>query len=93
MAKKRSGSKISDILVRNGVITADAIAAAEEQTHANGSRLEKYLTENNLVKPEDMILALSEYLKMPPVSLAHFTPTPDLLDLLPKEMMAKRLIV
>lgn len=93
MAKKRSGGRIPDILVRHGVIEAGVIAEAEAAAKEEGLRLEKYLTQNDLVKPDQMTAALSEYLKMAPISLAHFTPTPDLLELLPKEMMAKRFIV
>ena len=46
-----------------------------------------------LVKAVDMTLAFSEYLKMPPISLAHFNPDPTLLELIPRDTMAKRLAI
>ena len=93
MDSKRSRGRISDILLKNKIITAEALNAAEEEAHTGGLRLEKYLIEKKLVKGQDMALALAEYLKMPPISLAHFTPNPQVLEMIPREVMAKRLVV
>jgi type IV pilus assembly protein PilB len=41
----------------------------------------------------EMTLALAEYLRMPPIGLAHFTPSSALLDLVPQEMMQRRKVV
>ena len=92
MAKKKTG-RISDILINKGVIEADVLQAAEEEAKENGVRLEKHLIEKELVRSEDMSLALSEYLGIPPITLAHFTPSPQLLEVLPREIMTKRLVL
>jgi len=91
MAKK--AGKISDILVNKGVIEADVLAAAEEEAKENGVRLEKHLIEKELVRSHDMCLALSEYLGIPPITLGHFTPPPQLLEVVPREVMTKRLVI
>ena len=93
MPQTSYSGKISDILLRHEAIDAETLAAAEQRAKTKGERLEKHLTENELVKSEDMTLALSEYLHMPPVTLAHFTPNPQLLELIPRDVMAKRLVV
>jgi type IV pilus assembly protein PilB len=93
MAKQKNTGKISDILLARKVIDAKALEEAEAGAKTNGIRLEKFLIEKKLVKPVDMTLAMAEYLKMPPISLAHFTPEPGLLELFPKETMAKRLFI
>lgn len=93
MAKKPSSGKISDILLKHKVIETKDLQAAEEEAQSTGVRLEKFLIEKKLVKSEDMTLALSEYLKMPPITLAHFTPNPQLLEMIPRETMAKRLVI
>ena len=93
MAKQKYSGRISDILLARRVIDAKQIEEAEEGAKSAGMRLEKYLTEKKIVKAVDMTLALAEYLKIPPVSLAHFTPDPRPLELLPKETMAKRLVI
>ena len=94
MAKKRKVSgKISDILLDHGILNEEALAEAENEARAKGIRLEKYLTENKLVTSVDMVLALAEYLKMSPITLEHFSPDPALIELIPRETMAKRLII
>lgn len=93
MAKTARSGKISDILIKNGIITQDALQRAEEEATTSGVRLEKYLIEKKLVHNTDMTLALSEYLKMSPITLAHFTPNPQLLELIPRETMSKRLVI
>lgn len=95
MAKTREQQRgtISDILLKNNVIDAEAIADAEEKARNEKLRLEKYLIQKNLIKSEDLVLALSEYLKMAPISLSKFTPDKNLLDLIPKEIMQKRVVL
>lgn len=92
-AVKTGSRKIADILLRSKVISDDVIAAAEEEAQSRGVRLEKYLVEKKLVSPADMTLVLSEYLKMPPISLTRFTPDQKLLEIVPTDMMKHRLIV
>jgi len=93
MAKKPYSQKISDILLRNNMIEKEALQAVEEEAQATGTRLEKLIIEKKLVQSENMILAISEYLKMPPISLTHFTPNQILLELIPKDVMVKRLMI
>jgi len=93
MAKPKGTGRISDILLARKMIDAKTLDDAEVGAKAGGIRLEKYLVEKKLVKAVDMTLALSEYLKMPPISLAHFTPESGILELIPKETMAKRLVI
>lgn len=93
MAEAAFRNKISEILLANGILDAETLSGAEEEARKKGMRLEKHLTENKLVKPADMTLTLAEYLKMPPITLAHFSPNSALLDLVPRETMAKRLVI
>ncbi len=93
MAAKRQSGKISDILIRNNVIDTQDMQAAEEEAAKENTRLEKYLIEKKLVKRDDMTLALSEYLKIPAISLAHYSPNQQVLDLIPKEVMVKRFVI
>jgi len=93
MAKKPYSQKISDILLRNNMIEKEVLQSAEEEALAAGTRLEKYLIEKKLVQSDNMTLAISEYLKMPPITLAHLIPNQQLLELLPKDVMVKRLMI
>ncbi len=56
-------------------------------------RLEKYLVSNRLVSPDEMTLALSEYVQMPPVSLAHFTLNHELIERVPRDTLTKHMAI
>lgn len=85
--------KISDILLKRRIIGTDDLEEASEEAHAKGVRLEKLLIDKKLVTGRQMTLALSEYLNMPPITLTRFSPDPALLEVIPKETMAKRLVI
>jgi len=82
-------SKIADILLRRGGITAEALAQAQERAQMMGVRLEKYLVENSLITSVEITLGLAEYLRMAPIVLARFTPNPALLESIPPEVLKK----
>jgi len=85
--------RIKRILLRRNSIAPDALAEAEQDAARTGIRLEKFLAEKQKVAPVEMALALSEYLQMPPVCLAHFSLNKSLLDLVPQEFMNRRRVV
>ncbi len=87
------GERVVDILLKRGALKESALEDARADAAAAGTRLEKFLVEKNLVSGAEMTLALAEYLKMPPLTLAHFTPSSDLLDLIPRESLQKHLMV
>lgn len=93
MVRKPSAEKIVNILVRQSLIDPTVLAGAEEEAANSGIRLEKYLVEKKLVKSQAMALALSEYLKMPAMTLAHFSPNTQLVATIPKEVLTKRLVI
>jgi type IV pilus assembly protein PilB len=87
------GERVVEILLKRRAIKEDVLEGARRDAVTAGTRLEKFLVEKNLVSGAEMTLALSEYLKMPPMTLAHFTPSTDLLDLIPRENLQKHLMV
>ena len=93
MGKKRTRGKISDILLEEHSIDADALKSAEERAAKQGERLEKYLVENKIVSGEQMALALADYLGIPPLTIAHLNPHEHLLELIPRETMSKHLVI
>ena len=93
MAKRPKNNSIEDILLKAKVVTADVLDAARTEAKTGGIRLEKYLVDKKLVRGPDMTLALSAFLRMPPISLQHFNPVPQLMDLVPRDMLTKRLLI
>jgi len=77
------------ILLDRQVLTMEELEDAQRKAEAVGSRLEKYLIEQELISGTDMALSLSEYLNMPPLDLNHFTPNPELTELVSKEAMMR----
>ncbi len=89
MSTVSHSSRISDILLRRGSISVDALKQAQERAQSFSMRLEKYLLDNSLITSTEATLCLAEYLKMAPITLAHFTPSPQLLETLPAEVLRK----
>lgn len=93
MAREAVRENIESILLRRGVVAQEILSEASQEAHARGARLENYLIERKIVKRSDMVLVVSEYLNMPPMSLAHFSANTQLLGLLPRETMSRRLVL
>ena len=87
------GERVVEIHLKREALKESVLEGARADAAAAGTRLEKFLVEKNLVSGAEMTLALAEYLKMPPLTLAHFTPSSDLLDLIPRENLQKHLMV
>ncbi len=90
---KGSYSGIGNVLLKRGLVTPDALDAAIAEAAGTGARVESLLLDRKTIRQEDITLAVAEYLNMPPITLAHFTPTPALLETIPKDVMQKRQLV
>ena len=87
------GDKVIDFLVQRKAVNADALLDAMEESKTSGIRIEKILVQKNLVNGADMALALSEYLSIPPISLAHFVVDSHLLEKIPTETLTRHSVV
>ena len=81
--------KIAAILLRRNMIDMPTLQQARAGAQADGKRLEECLVNRKIVSDTDMTLVLAEYLAIPPMTLIHFIPDSQLLDLIPKEVRAK----
>jgi len=88
-----TGDKVVDILLKRNVIKSDALAELQSEAESTGTQLGKLLVEKKLVSGVEMALALSEYLRMPPITLAHFSPDTDLLDIVSRETLSQHLMI
>ncbi|NLA86996.1 MAG: Flp pilus assembly complex ATPase component TadA, partial [Clostridiales bacterium] len=87
------GGKIAAILLRRNMIDMRALQQASADIQADGRRLEEYLLERGMVSDIDLALVTAEYLGLSPISLVHFTPDSQLLDLLPSTARSRLLAV
>ena len=90
MAKRDLIGTLSTILLRRNAIDPEALADACREAESGSVRIEKLILDRKLTSPENVALALAEYLNMPPISLKHFTPNPQLLELIPRDTLSKR---
>ncbi len=70
-------------------MSAEALKQAQERAQLSSIRLEKYLIDNSLITPTEATLCLAEYLRMAPITLAHFTPSSQLLETIPADILRK----
>ena len=88
-----ASERVLAILLRRVNVKGDFLNIVREEAKTLGKPIEKLLVERNLVSPGDLALALSEYIRMPPISLAHFTPDEKLLELMTQEAMKRNMAI
>jgi type IV pilus assembly protein PilB len=93
MAVGNTSDQISAILIKNNYITPVVLKDLQNEAATRGIRLEKLLAEKKLIKPVLWKLTLAEYLDIPPITLSQFTPGPALLELLPKDVMSRKMVI
>lgn len=93
MATLAKEHKFDDVLLHRELVTRDQLDLARAEARETSSRLERILVEQGILHAEDLVLALASYLDITPINLKHFTPTDDLMELAPKEMLQQHLLV
>ena len=78
--------RLQQILIKNKLISEDDLKLALQIQKEHGGKLSDCLVKLNLINERDLLIALSEGLGFPPISLARFKIEPDVLKLIPKEM-------
>ncbi len=81
-----SRRRLQEILLRDEIITPDALAKALEHQKKAGGELSRILQDLKLISPDHLSVALSEALEMPLLNLSVFRIDPALIKLIPKEL-------
>jgi type IV pilus assembly protein PilB len=87
MDRESFSGQIGAILTRRKLIDPAQLQQTFDSAKSDGKRLEEYLVEKKIISDTELTLVISEYLGMAPVSLAHFTPNNQLLELIPPEKL------
>lgn len=85
--------KIGELLTSLGIVSQENLAAAMERQKKTGKRLGATLLEMNLLAPEDLEYLLGRQLNLPSINLANYSPSPELLNLIPEAFMRKNLVL
>ncbi len=94
MAKIKSfGERIVDALVEDGLLDAGQVAELLEQQKKEGARLVKLIVEKAYVSEQDLAVCMGRVLNVTPINIARATILPELLELIPREMMQSHRIL
>ncbi len=93
MANRDTTGNLAKILLRRNLIEPKVLEEVLNEAESSAIRLEKLLVEKKLTGPDNITLALAEYLNIRPISLKHFTPSNHLIELIPKETLVRRIVM
>ncbi|NCD34117.1 MAG: secretion system protein E [Spartobacteria bacterium] len=88
-----SHNSFISVLLNRHAIDSEIMDRVQNKSLREGIPVEQILIKDELVSDEEMVLAISEYLDIPPLSLAHFEPSDTLLDLLPRSLWKELKII
>ncbi len=85
--------RLGDILMREGLITRDQLAAALAEQKSSGHRLGFVLVKLGLVQELEVTKVLARQYRMPAVDLARFEVDPKILKLVPADFALKHVVL
>ena len=90
---KTFGERIADALVEDGLLTNKQVEELLEQQKKEGTRLIKLVLEKAYVSEQDMTVSMGRVLNTPPINLSRLSISPEVADLVPREMAHNHKIV
>jgi type IV pilus assembly protein PilB len=94
MAKIKSfGERIADALVEDGLLGATQVEELLEQQKKQGARLVKLIIEKAYVSEQDLAVCMGRVLNVTPINIARTNLSPELVELLPREMMHNHRVI
>jgi type IV pilus assembly protein PilB len=93
MATAIKADRIGDLLVREGLVTADQLAKAQEDARQNRNRVGYSLIRLGLIDEEVLTRHLARQLHVPAVDLARVVIDPRILKLVSAELAQKHLVI
>lgn len=85
--------RIGELLVRRGVITQDQLAAAVAEQRQHGGRFASMLLRLGIVTEEALVTCFHKDYRLPVIDLASAEPTPEALQLVPRDLALRHEIL
>ena len=85
--------RIGDLLVREGIISADQLRAALDDARTNGTRIGYSLIKLGFLAEDELTRMLARQYRVPAVDLNRVTIDEKIVKLVPSDMALKRLIL
>jgi len=94
MAQVKSfGERIADALVEDGLLFAKQVEELLEKQKKEGTRLLKLIVDKGLVTDQDMSVSMGRVLNTPPINLFRMAISPEVADLLPRDICHNHKVV
>ncbi len=88
----QKGALLGDLLMNDGVLTRSQLNDGLEEQRVNRMRLGDIFIKNGVITEKQLARAISAQLGLPMISLGHYRPSPEALNLVP-QILAQRLEV
>ncbi len=88
-----SSLKIGEMLVRQGLMKPDQLAAAVEEQKRTGNRLTSCITQLGFLKDNQILRALEKHFAVPGVEVNTFEIDPSVISLIPKDLCEKNTLI
>ena len=85
--------RIGDLLVREGLISAEQLTAALQDARANNTRIGYSLIKNGFIAEADLTRMLARQYRVPAVDLERVNVDPKIIKLVPAELAHKHLVL
>ncbi len=90
---ERSSARLGELLVKEKVISSLQLKRAVDAQRASGSRLSHELTRLGYIEENELTAFLSKQYGVPSINLADFEIDPEVLKVLPKEVVSRHQVV
>ncbi|MFS4460374.1 type IV-A pilus assembly ATPase PilB [Bdellovibrio sp. HCB2-146] len=88
-----SSLKIGEMLVRQGLMKSDQLAAAIEEQKKSGSKLTSCIIQLGFLKENQILRALEKHFSVPGVEVNTFEVDPAVVTLIPKDVCEKNTLI
>jgi type IV pilus assembly protein PilB len=85
--------RLGELLVRENLITVQALRKAQEEQQRNGTRIGTALIKTGAIEESKLTDFLSKQYGVPAINLKDFDIDPDIIKLVPKEVAEKHLVI
>jgi type IV pilus assembly protein PilB len=93
MAEGPSSQRLGELLVREKLITPLQLQSAMEEQRGQGGRLGYQLTKLGYIEENELTAFLSKQYGVPSINLAEFEIDPEVLKLVPKEVVMRHQVI
>ena len=89
----RDKHKIGELLLELNIVTQAELDEALEEQKRTGERLGATLLKMDFISEEDLEQLLSRQLDVPSINLENYSPTPELVNIIPEKVIRKYLVL